>query len=1242
MHHRGRKLMAWLLTASVVLSGNSVTALAGELDFSDVQVAEEQASTVAGTDENEDLVTEISVQQEEPAEMSAVGKEEFGSEEVDLTMENEDTDETELETEDPVDNETDADLNVEEEDLFSAGDSEESNYENYYFPNDEVILPGWGRHVDRFYDGDLENADNQERTEIQTEVTNVSVVNAEGETDNTPVCIIEYENENGWDIYAERPGIAVVTLTYKDTYGKEKTYTYHLSVSTDKYTLEPQLTASCGRMLPDSEMKIPVVLRHEWRYSDEEEGSEEVKDWTLEFEPDENGWTYDTNLLPKVEINGHEITIASGKGAWGTDILLKAVIPLEDGTYEDVTSGNIHIEVCDEYDILYPENISNINLGDTLDLNKLDLRVEHINEDGSTSARNDVTYKFEYDSENNWKNTAAEGQLPILTRVSTDGTWLNIIAIDEEGNELDRREYRFDWIDYSVWFDDLREDDYMTYAFENEQYEISLNTQNLKKKNAEIVWNVICRQNSEDENYDQIPVPSEYTFWSVDEKNTSKITVDASKLKTAYEWLYSDENLGESYWFEVQASVKCGNIDLDSRAALGLSQVRKEIEDYDNWFPVKDQSILISDKIWISKEFNVWIENAENPNGAFILTEITGVEPLSEGKFECSNKGGGWMLRPLQPGEAEFKITYKKLNDETADQVVRIDVTGKVYGMDLSFEDNNNQVLAGETKTVDVAVSYRDEEHPDGERISDSKYSLNVETDVVYGAELVGNLTFNQKTSKIEVKTNSAGEADSIVVKVKLTLYTKDDNETPIWETEEEFGIYVTTEYEDVVELTNVMFDIPDIGDSFDIMECGVALKRYDGETKSWNEVNENIRFRLEYDEEVWTPTEEAKDDLVPVLIRNKGEYTVLRLIAEEQSYNPTYGREQWNEVSSRYIAVGEALCKHRWTITDEEPANCINTGKRYEKCEICEKEKEETIPANGIHTPGEWKVTKAATCSVEGEKTTYCTVCDTVITAKTDKDPTAHSYEWKTDTSATCGADGSRHEECKYCGSKGKTEKLSATGAHVLGEWTVTRAATAVAEGTRERHCTVCGGAKETGSVEKLKPSMILNVPTSKKLPLKVKQSFQVTASDFATGDRVISWTSSNKKIVTVSGNGKITGKKAGQAVVTVTLQSGLSAKFTVKVQKTMVTTTSLLVVNKTTGEKLPKTVSMKAKQKLTLQTSVTPVTSKQKVTYSSSDKKIATVNSKGVITAKKKGTVTITVKSGKKSVKIKVKVTK
>lgn len=54
------------------------------------------------------------------------------------------------------------------------------------------------------------------------------------------------------------------------------------------------------------------------------------------------------------------------------------------------------------------------------------------------------------------------------------------------------------------------------------------------------------------------------------------------------------------------------------------------------------------------------------------------------------------------------------------------------------------------------------------------------------------------------------------------------------------------------------------------------------------------------------------------------------------------------------------------------------------------------------------------------------------------------------------------------------------------------------------------------------------------------------------------------------------------------------------------------------------------------------TPVTSTDKVTYKSSNKKVATVSGKGKITAKKAGKAKITVSSGKKKVVITVTVKK
>ena len=277
----------------------------------------------------------------------------------------------------------------------------------------------------------------------------------------------------------------------------------------------------------------------------------------------------------------------------------------------------------------------------------------------------------------------------------------------------------------------------------------------------------------------------------------------------------------------------------------------------------------------------------------------------------------------------------------------------------------------------------------------------------------------------------------------------------------------------------------------------------------------------------------------------------------------------------------------------------------------------------------------KPATCTEEGENSRTCTTHGVV-----EKDTTkayGHKFsDWKVTKQPTCGAAGTEERVCSRCKTVEK-RAIAATGKHKYGSWKTTKEATVLTAGQQERSCSVCG-KKETSATAKLKATIEMNV--SGTVPLKRKQTFNVKVTT-GKGDKVVSWKSSNKKVVSVSKNGKIKGIKAGKtATITVQLQSGLKASFKVKVQKKAVATKSIKVTNAATGKNIGKKLTMKAKGTLKLAAAVSPVTSKQKVTYSSSNKKIATVTSKGVIKAKKKGKVTITVKSGKKSYKIKITV--
>lgn len=256
-----------------------------------------------------------------------------------------------------------------------------------------------------------------------------------------------------------------------------------------------------------------------------------------------------------------------------------------------------------------------------------------------------------------------------------------------------------------------------------------------------------------------------------------------------------------------------------------------------------------------------------------------------------------------------------------------------------------------------------------------------------------------------------------------------------------------------------------------------------------------------------------------------------------------------------------------------------------------------------------------------------------------TDK---VHSHSWVTKNvvkEATCTEAGSKVENCASCDAV-QTVSIPVKGHTVVKDAAV--APTVFADGKTEgSHCSVCGTVLE-------KQNTIAKVPgtiylTASSLKMKTGQSTTAfKATRFSEGDYVTAVTSNKPgtvKVTNVNKNGtfKLTaGKKKGSAVVTVTLASKKTASFKVTVQKAAVKTTKITTTTKSLT--LAKGATYK---KLASSIAVTPVTSKEKVTYSSSNKKVATVSSKGVIKAKKAGTAKITVKSGKKKVVVTVKVT-
>lgn len=135
-------------------------------------------------------------------------------------------------------------------------------------------------------------------------------------------------------------------------------------------------------------------------------------------------------------------------------------------------------------------------------------------------------------------------------------------------------------------------------------------------------------------------------------------------------------------------------------------------------------------------------------------------------------------------------------------------------------------------------------------------------------------------------------------------------------------------------------------------------------------------------------------------------------------------------------------------------------------------------------------------------------------------------------------------------------------------------------------------------------------------------KTVYQLKAASKPQG--AITWKSSKTSVATVNQKGVITPKKEGKTKIIVTA-GGVTASCEVTVKKPSLSLSS------------KKTIYINHPAALSAQASP-----KAKISWSTSDSKIASVNSKGVVTGKKPGTVTITAKANGITKKCKVTVKK
>lgn len=429
----------------------------------------------------------------------------------------------------------------------------------------------------------------------------------------------------------------------------------------------------------------------------------------------------------------------------------------------------------------------------------------------------------------------------------------------------------------------------------------------------------------------------------------------------------------------------------------------------------------------------------------------------------------------------------------------------------------------------------------------------------------------------------------------------------------------------------------PQVGEVIDYAKRGVALYHYVNGKLTGVGDPETLKIETVYDENDWSVQYTEGWD-VPTMTRKTKNSTWI--VFKALGKNP--GSENWMQFDEkRYdFDATDKVHSHSWITKNViKKATCTAAGSKVENCASCDATRTVTIPAKGHTVVKDAAV--APTVFADGKtEGSHCSVCGTVLEKQNTiaKVPatiylTASSLKMKTGQSTTAfKATGFSEGDYVTAVTSNKPGTVKVTNVNKNGTFKLT-----AGKKKGSAVVTVTLASKKTASfkvtVQKAAVKTTKITTTTKSLTLAKGATYKKLASSIAvtpiTSKEKVTYSSSNKKVATVSSKGVIKAKKAGTAKITV--KSG-KKKVVVTVKVTGVKTTNLSGVPAAKNVSKGKSFKIKA--------IATPKNTDEKITFKSSNKKVATVTSKGVVKGLKKGTATITVQSGSKKMTCKVTV--
>ncbi|MBR1820238.1 MAG: Ig-like domain-containing protein [Clostridia bacterium] len=194
----------------------------------------------------------------------------------------------------------------------------------------------------------------------------------------------------------------------------------------------------------------------------------------------------------------------------------------------------------------------------------------------------------------------------------------------------------------------------------------------------------------------------------------------------------------------------------------------------------------------------------------------------------------------------------------------------------------------------------------------------------------------------------------------------------------------------------------------------------------------------------------------------------------------------------------------------------------------------------------------------------------------------------------------------------------------------------TAVGTGAATITATASNGVKTTVKIDSVDPTIARSVTLDQKgiVILGIGETLQLNAGvDPASAASALTWKSSKPRYAAVDGSGLVTGVAAGSSKISVVTANRKKATVTVK------------VVDPYAPAKVSFTqsgpITLRVGETLQLSTALAPATARTTYTWASGKRRVAEVDADGIVTALKKGTAKITVRTAnRKKATIVVKV--